>query len=103
MTRDPELTSPYGDNNHPLPPSKPPSDAELLRQARDRGDDLALRLAARVEALRGCMAAIKRNPSLASCQLIAVQSLKGSAQREVEREQLLCDFNDDIPATGLKG
>lgn len=80
MTRDPELTSPYGDNNHPLPPSSlPPDDISLLREAREIGvnDLLMLRLADRIEALRGCMAAIKRNPSLASCQLIATQSLEG--------------------------
>ncbi|MFG6566714.1 hypothetical protein [Sulfitobacter sp. 1A13679] len=57
-----------------------PTDQDLIREARDLGcrDPLVLQLADRVEALRGGMAAIKRNPSLASCQLIATQSLEGA-------------------------
>lgn len=55
-------------------------DRELIAMAREIGcnDDMVQRLADRIEALRGGMAAIKMNPSLASCQLIASQSLKGS-------------------------
>lgn len=56
------------------------TDEDLLREARDLGcrDPLMQQLADRVEALRGGMAAIKLNPSLASCQLIATQSLEGA-------------------------
>lgn len=59
--------------------AKKMSDIELLKEARDLGcnDLLVLELAARIEALRGAMAAIKQSPSLASCQLIATQSLEG--------------------------
>lgn len=55
------------------------TDQDLIREARDLGcrDPLVQQLADRMEALRGGMAAIKRNPSLASCQLIATQSLEG--------------------------
>ncbi|WP_280322901.1 hypothetical protein [Sulfitobacter faviae] len=54
------------------------TDEDLLRMARELGcnDDLMQRLADRLEALRGGMAAIKINSSLASCQLIATQSLE---------------------------
>ena len=56
-----------------------PTDEDLIREARETGcnDPLVHQLADRVESLRGGMAAIKRNPSLASCQLIATQSLEG--------------------------
>ncbi|KZX99021.1 MULTISPECIES: hypothetical protein [unclassified Sulfitobacter] len=55
------------------------NDHELIREARELGcnDNLMQQLADRVEALRGGLEAIKRNPSLASCQLIAAQSLEG--------------------------
>ncbi|MEP3688138.1 MAG: hypothetical protein ABJN05_13715 [Sulfitobacter dubius] len=62
-----------------LDQDKHPTDQALIREARELGcnDELMQQLADRVEALRGGMAAIKRNPSLASCQLIATQSLEG--------------------------
>ncbi|UOA14479.1 hypothetical protein [Sulfitobacter dubius] len=53
------------------------TDDDLLRAARNIGcnDPLMQQLADRVEALRGGMAAIKMNPSLHSCQMIATLSL----------------------------
>lgn len=60
-----------------LDQSKYLTDEDLLREARDLGcrDPLVQQLADRVEALRGGMAAIKMNPSLHSCQMIATLSL----------------------------
>lgn len=53
------------------------TDEGLLRAARAVGcnDPLMQQLADRIEALRGGMAAIKMNPSLHSCQMIATLSL----------------------------
>ncbi|MFG6535755.1 hypothetical protein [Sulfitobacter sp. CS16] len=53
------------------------TDEDLLREACDLGcrDQLVQQLADRVEAMRSGMVAIKMNPSLHSCQMIATLAL----------------------------